>query len=645
MFAARVRATVVVAILAASALAASPLTTAGALASEARPPLPVDDGIRVPLPPGADTPDLTGAAPVAAAPSAHKVYVYVVSATSSASDDLPAAQFTDAAIKAHVKGINDYWSPESSGTITTTLGGIEREPKNLKQDPCYMYDIVDYATAHAFGGAFANNSWLGTNKHLLILSKEGWQPSSTTDTSQCGRAYGTIGSPGYGGGWMFMPKGATAAALPTTLHEYGHNLGMTHANSAICQNTASMDGPLSAFKNEYSTPTPACPTVEYGDYLDVMGQSSTDVAVHVSAPQRIQLGMLPSSSVTTITNAKDSTTVTLKSLDATSGIRVARIKDPRSGGYYFVEYRTAQGIDALSPEFDAQYKWCEWIHNGYQSCAQDTSSSEGAVRILREFSGVDGMGTAVLATGAISSDKKQRHTRMNIGDRFTNWGEGFRLKLNSASPSAGANITVSYYDASSSSALVLSSPASQVYGGAQRVTATAQVAKIGATTPPGTFYFRADGKTIGSKAVNSSGAAAMNLPTSLAGGTRSITAVFDATSPWIKNSTSATQRLTVTKASSTASITLKASSVKKKKKLGATIVIKAPGVSGPSGTVSVYSGSKKLKTYSLSSSRKGKLAVTLPKFKKKGKFQITVKYSGNSSITSSVSVKKSLKVK
>ena len=645
MFRPRILSTLIVACLAASAVAAIPLTTTGALASDARPQPPVNDGIRVPLPPGANDPGLTGAAPTAPAPPAHKVYVYVVSATSSSSDDLPASQFTDAAIKAHVTGINDYWSPESSGTITTTLGGIERESTNLKQNPCNFYDIVDYATANSFDGAFKNYAWQGTNKHLLILSKEGWAPASTTDVSQCSRAYGTISSPVYGGGWMFMPKGATAAALPTTLHEYGHNLGMTHANSAICQNTSSMDGPVSAFGNEYETPTPACPTVEYGDYLDVMGQSSTDVAVHVSSPQRIRLGMLPPSSVATITNAKDSTTVILKSLNATSGARVARIKDPRSGGYYFVEYRTAEGIDALSPEFDSPNRWCEWIINGYQSCSQDTPSSLGAVRILREFSGVDGMGTAVLATGAISSDKKQRHTHMNVGDRFTNWGEGFRVKLNSASPAAGASITVSYYDATSSSSLTLSSPASQVYGATKRVTATAQVAKIGGAFPAGTFSFRADGKAIGSKAVSASGLAAITLPASLAGGTRSITAVFDATSPWIKNSTSAAQSLKVTKATSTASITLKSSSVKKKKKLGATIVIKAPGVTGPSGSVSVYAGTKKLKTYSLSSSKKGKVSVTLPKFKKKGTFQITVKYSGNSNVKSSVSAKKALRVK
>ena len=99
------------------------------------------------------------------------------------------------------------------------------------------------------------------------------------------------------------------------------------------------------------------------------------------------------------------------------------------------------------------------------------------------------------------------------------------------------------------------------------------------------------------------------------------------------------------KATSTAGITLKSSSVKKKKKLGATIIVKAPGIAGPSGTVTVYAGTKKLQTYSLSSSKKGKLSVKLPKFKKKGKFQITVKYNGSSNVKTSVSAKKTLKVK
>ena len=652
MFGKRLRSALVVGVITASALVAAPLTVVAAAADPADEativqPDEADDFVDYvvpPLPKGTTESDFTSSTPTtmsASAPAAHKVYVYVVNATAPSNDDLPASNFTEAAAKSYVQGVDNYWFAESNGTIKTTFAGIQSAPANLNQSVCDSTAIVKYATDKAFGGIFKNYAWQGKNIHLLILNKEGWAPSTSINNSDCDRAFGALTYPGYGGGYIFSAEGANNSSLQTFVHEYGHNLGFGHANLAICKNTASLDGAIGHFAENTAA---TCPTVEYGDYIDVMGQSATDVAVHVSSPQRIRLGMLPANAYTTLTNATtDSATVTLQPLSDGSGLRAARIKDPKSGLYYFVEYRVPEGIDSLSPEFTTNPPYC-YTYAPYQSCFLDSNPSLGSVRILREKATNGMTSSIVLATGTVPGyANTTRHSHMNIGDRFTNYADGFRVKLNSASPAAGANITVTFYDARSKSALSLS-PGSQVYGSKSLVTATAQVGKIGSSLPTGVFNFYADTKKFGSKRTDASGFASLKVPANLTGGKRTISVTFDADSTWIRNSSSG-RDMSVTKATSTSGITLKSSSVKKKKKLKATILVKASGVAGPSGTVTVYSGTKKLATYSLSASKKGKLSVTLPKFKKKGKFQISVKYNGNSSINSSASAKKPLKVK
>ena len=652
MFGSRLRSALVIGVITASALVAAPLTVVAAAADPADEatiiqPEESDDFVDYvvpPLPKGTSESDFTSSEPTtmsASAPAAHKVYVYVVNATAPSDDDLPASNFTEAAAKSYVQGVDNYWFPESNGTIKTTFAGIQTAPKNLKQSVCDSSAIVKYATDNAFGGIFKNYRWQGKNIHLLILNKEGWAPSTTINNSDCDRAFGALTYPGYGGGYIFSAEGASSSSLQTFVHEYGHNLGFGHANLAICKNTASLDGAISHFAENASA---TCPTVEYGDYIDVMGQSATDVAVHVSSPQRIRLGMLPSNSYTTLTNAKtDSVTVTLQPLSDSSGLRAARIKDPRSGLYYFVEYRVPEGIDALSPEFNTGQFYC-YTYAPYNSCFLDSDPNVGSVRILREKATSGMTSSIVLATGTVPGyANTSRHSHMNIGDRFTNYANGFRVKLNSASPAAGASITVTFYDARAKTGLAVSS-GSQTYGSGSGVVAKAAVAKIGSSYPAGYFIFYADAKKFGSKKIDASGLASLKVPSTLASGKRTITATFVPDSPWVRQATSSTS-LSVNKATSTAGITLKSSSVKKKKKLGATIIVKAPGIAGPSGTVTVYAGTKKLQTYSLSSSKKGKLSVKLPKFKKKGKFQITVKYNGSSNVKTSVSAKKTLKVK
>jgi len=68
----------------------------------------------------------------------------------------------------------------------------------------------------------------------------------------------------------------------------------------------------------------------------------------------------------------------------------------------------------------------------------------------------------------------------------------------------------------------------------------------------------------------------------------------------------------------------------------ATIKLSAPYTTGLSktGKVRVYYGKKRVKTYSVKSYHKGVLKVRLPKFTKKGKTKVTLRYLGNSQLKS-----------
>jgi hypothetical protein len=65
------------------------------------------------------------------------------------------------------------------------------------------------------------------------------------------------------------------------------------------------------------------------------------------------------------------------------------------------------------------------------------------------------------------------------------------------------------------------------------------------------------------------------------------------------------------------------------------ISVSLVGATGPTGTIVIKDGSKKLKSLSLSASKNGRITFKLPKLKKVGKHKIKVSYSGNGYIAGS----------
>ncbi len=121
-------------------------------------------------------------------------------------------------------------------------------------------------------------------------------------------------------------------------HEMGHNLGLNHANSLVC------DG-----KNY----TDNCQHVEYGNQYDVMGSGLTASSYlfqggHFNAYYKNNLGWLPGANVTKVTQ---SGAYSLRPIETATGTQLVSITNPEIATRpLFVELRQPIGFDrAMRP--------------------------------------------------------------------------------------------------------------------------------------------------------------------------------------------------------------------------------------------------------------------------------------------------------
>lgn len=120
------------------------------------------------------------------------------------------------------------------------------------------------------------------------------------------------------------------------VHEFGHNLGLSHAQSLDC-------GAVTL--NPDAT---ACDVNSYGDSADVMGNGHLS---QFSAAQKEKLGWLTASGTQQVKTVTASGRYRIERLEDGSGIKalkIAREMEQFSGAmnYYFVEYRQPIGHDA-----------------------------------------------------------------------------------------------------------------------------------------------------------------------------------------------------------------------------------------------------------------------------------------------------------
>jgi hypothetical protein len=511
---------------------------------------------------GAQAPDST--APVAVV---HRVSVSIATVTATTADDAPTPP-DDASVTNAIQQLHDFWWAESGGTVDVRLGGIERT--SLAATTCDPSAVLDSVHTTAFGGAFASYRWAGKNEHLLVLTRE-----------TCGSAaFATVGG---GGGEIFSSVGTdTALGVPVLLHEFGHNLGLGHAGAGMCRTASAVDAPLSSFVQTTDTNTSvACPVEEYGDFLDIMGYSVSSARPHLSTPQRLRLGFQVDA--TTVRDPGTRQQLSVGALDGAATGRAVQVVDPLSGDTYWVEYRTASGLDATSAEFRGATPRCLALDAQLSRCALNGDRATGEVRVLRSIplSGT-AVSTVAVAAGPVGAgDLTRRDTHLDAGESFTSTGGGFTVAVRSASPSAGAVLDVTLAGGTSTGTAPVGDTAQgpapkqvsaattttlgtdrarQTWGTNPTPTVTATVAVAGGAAPAGSVAFVDGTATLATVPVAEGGTASLSLPASLAPGAHSLRAVFSPAAADQVASTSTGTTVTVDKAPTTTSVRLNAAS-------------------------------------------------------------------------------------
>ncbi|WP_148615631.1 Ig-like domain repeat protein [Nocardioides rubriscoriae] len=452
-------------------------------------------------------------------PTVHHVYVSILKVTDdTGDDDWSLEDLSEANVATAIQRISDYWSAESDGAVTFEIAGYET--RSLGQDGCDWTAAYDAGEQVAFDGAALGADWVAAHNHLLMLSQEN-------------AACHTGGHASVGGGTVFLPNGLTDEnveypGLPGLVHEFGHNLGFGHADSGICRDAVKVDAPLGQFRRDDLDSQ--CPYKEYGDTQDIMGFSLDRAYPHLSAISRARAGWLAGSLAAP---GVGTTTVVLHPLDDATGLRAARITDPRTGQVYVVEYRTKAGADATSIEYRGAarqegglfYLFPPRVGGNGDSFArwtQDTPEATGGVRISRLLTFPPGdprynayvpsySETVTLAVGTSTSSPNvyNRNDHLDAGESFTSYSGGIKVEALALDAVNGAQVRFIVARAPSATTLKV---ADVTLTTSQRPRLTAVVSAPAATTVTGKVTVLIDRRVRYTVSLGAGGRATFNLP-------------------------------------------------------------------------------------------------------------------------------------
>ena len=322
--------------------------------------------------------------------------------------------FSDAQVNALVAEMSSYWSSQSQGAVSTMTKPIS--VKRVVADPCDPFSAWTAAGA-AFGvsdlgGVYAG----GAGRHLVAIAT----PLSG-DGCTAGNGLGSVGATVHEGGVVWASaEGPDAASIVG--HELGHNIGLGHSNSHICD-TGVVEG-LPTADGNYSN---GCYDDPYSDYYDIMAGGvmacgavcyTTDKITALNVAHKASVGFLDAASMPSLSlpsaESSSSRTVTLQAASSNSGVRGIRIVNPRDGGVYFVEWRNGSGLDA----------------GGFYTTPAGAGNGVRVLRLGAEY----GPASRVLAPLAASGGT--RDFLLDPGEKFATADRGITIAVTSSTESS-----------------------------------------------------------------------------------------------------------------------------------------------------------------------------------------------------------------
>ncbi|MEJ1194650.1 hypothetical protein [Pseudarthrobacter sp. CCNWLW207] len=284
-------------------------------------PVPVDDFVRPDVPPRHIESEYTYVdQPLAGTIKTTLVTVKLADKTVEETN----AAVPMAAAQASLSAASAYWSTQTVGRVNMSLIKAETARPSAARSTQSPNEIVDIVSREL--------GWTQTSYTALVM----YIPGAYLTNGAAGMAF----SNGSVGGRIIMPQNGRLST-PVLTHEFGHALGLDHANSLQCGSGISdvAPGPYGGFADS------SCSIKTYGDNLDVMGISHYDFMPAIGAPFW-EMGRFGNGNeiadAGTVTATKS---LTLKPWAGTGAARAAKFTDPKSGEVYYLELRAPVGYD------------------------------------------------------------------------------------------------------------------------------------------------------------------------------------------------------------------------------------------------------------------------------------------------------------
>ncbi|WP_140395093.1 zinc metalloprotease [Arthrobacter sedimenti] len=227
-----------------------------------------------------------------------------------------------------ITSANSYWKSASAGRLSITKVNEFRHKSAAKITD--SYGTIMATVTRELGWQYRSyESLVIFVPHADLNYNGSWGilGGGFTDSSTSGR--------------VIMPY-PSALTNNVVTHEFGHVLGLHHANSLACTNGRS-DVPQSGG----SWTDPACWSSEYGDTSDLMGYAQVSSPA-INAFLWEYGGFGRGDEVRNLGTPTSSQSLTLLPWSGTAAGRAVKFKDPVSGETYYLELRAPVGSDVAT---------------------------------------------------------------------------------------------------------------------------------------------------------------------------------------------------------------------------------------------------------------------------------------------------------